>query len=301
MRGIVSIGMASVFEDRKLFCAFDSVHGSSAGACAAAYFSAGQSHLGASIYHEDINNREFIDLWRPSRFQPIMNVDFLVDEVMRKRKPLHAQHILNNPGFLHIVATDANSGKAVLFDRFRSEDQLYGSLKGSICLPLIAGKSIVVDDKQLIDGGLVQQIALPSAVSSGATHIIVLMTRRRSELERPVGGIRMALEGFALRQAYGDAVAAAYMNRSQAINKLISEVLSGTIANSVLVSAIAMPNESPEIGRLTIDKARLVLGLRAAQVAASQFLDGDIRNPSLGPPGFGRDDSQESRPGTLPI
>lgn len=273
MRGIVSIGMASVFEDNNLFAAFDSVHGSSAGACAAAYFTTGQSHLGASIYYEDINNKSFIDLWRPSRFRPIMNVDFLIDEVMRKRKPLRTEFILNNPGLLHIVAADANSGKEVLFDRFNNEDEIYGALKGSICLPLIAGKSVNVGGRQLIDGGLVQQIAVPSAVSAGATHIIVLMTRRHSELERPVGGIRTSLEALALRSVYGGPVASSYLGRGEVINKVIGEVLSGKTGDSVLVNAIAMADDSPEVGRLTIEKDRLVAGLHAAQKAASRFLD----------------------------
>jgi predicted patatin/cPLA2 family phospholipase len=273
MRGIVSIGMASVFEDRGLFDAFDSVHGSSAGACAAAYFSSGQSHLGASIYYEDINNRTFIDLSRVSRLRPIMNVDFLIDEVMVTKKPLNVGAILNNPGFLNVVATDATSGEEVLFSSFRDASQLFGVLKGSICIPLIAGRSVLLDGRYLVDGGLVQQIALPSAISSGATHVIVLMTRRRSELERPTGGRRAALEAFALRQFYGKSIASLYRTRGKAINNVIHDVLSGSTASGTQVSGIAMPDDSVEIDRLTIDRDKLLAGLRSAREAASQFLE----------------------------
>jgi predicted patatin/cPLA2 family phospholipase len=268
--------MASVFEDNNLFNAFDSVHGSSAGAGAAAYFSAGQSHLGASIYYEDVNNRKFIDAWRPFRLQPTMNVGFLIDEVMRKRKPLKPQFIFNNPGFLRIVATDARSGQQVVFDRFRDEDQLYGALKGSMFLPLIAGKFSNLDGRKLIDGGLVQQIAVSSAIAAGATHVIVLMTRRRSELKRPVGGPRAYLDTFVLRRVYGEAVAALYKERSQIINGVVGDVLAGRTAQAVLIDSIAAPDDSPQIGRLTTDKSVLLSGLRAAQEAARRFLDGPL-------------------------
>ena len=38
--------------------------------------------LGATIYHDDINHRAFIDLLRPLRGKPILDLDFLVDDVM---------------------------------------------------------------------------------------------------------------------------------------------------------------------------------------------------------------------------
>ena len=53
MRGVVSGGMVSALEERALLRCFDSVHGSSAGACAGAYFVAGQARLGTRIFYED--------------------------------------------------------------------------------------------------------------------------------------------------------------------------------------------------------------------------------------------------------
>jgi predicted patatin/cPLA2 family phospholipase len=88
MRGVVSIAMASAFEDRGLLSAFDSLHGSSAGACGCAYFAAGQSKTGASIYYEDINNKRVINKRRIITARPIMDTDYLVDVVMRSVKPL---------------------------------------------------------------------------------------------------------------------------------------------------------------------------------------------------------------------
>src|ERR1700750_2533864 len=61
MRGVVCIGMAAGFEQLGFSRCFDSVHGSSAGACGGAYFCSGQALYGGAIYYEDVNNRRFID------------------------------------------------------------------------------------------------------------------------------------------------------------------------------------------------------------------------------------------------
>jgi predicted patatin/cPLA2 family phospholipase len=87
MRGVVGGGMVSVFEERGYSDAFDSIHGSSAGACAAAYFAARQARMGVEIYYEDINNKRFIDPLRLILGRPAMDRDFLIDIVMRKKKP----------------------------------------------------------------------------------------------------------------------------------------------------------------------------------------------------------------------
>jgi hypothetical protein len=106
----------------------------------------------------------------------------------------------------------------------------------------------------------------------GATHIAVLMTRRRSELERPSGGLRARLEAFALSRVYGKAVASSYRGRGRSINKVVTEVLDGSIGNLVRVSAIVMPDSSVEIDRLTIDRGKLMEAFEGARAATANFL-----------------------------
>src|SRR5215471_14383302 len=88
MRGVISAGMVSALEALGLTHAFDAVYGSSAGAINAAYFVAGQARLGTTIYFEDINNRHFIDLRRTLLGRPIVDLGFLLDDVVERRKRL---------------------------------------------------------------------------------------------------------------------------------------------------------------------------------------------------------------------
>ena len=56
MRGVVAAGMVTAIQELGLTGCFDTIHGSSAGACAGAYLMTDQARLGTSIFYEDINN-----------------------------------------------------------------------------------------------------------------------------------------------------------------------------------------------------------------------------------------------------
>ena len=145
MRGVVAGGMVSGLEELGLLDCFDTIHGSSAGACAGAYLLAGQAKLGTSIYYEDINNKSFINLWRGLIGRPIMNTHFLIDHVMRTIKPLNVDEIRRHPGILHVVATRASTGEPITFSHFEDTDDFFHKLKASISIPIIAGKGVIVD------------------------------------------------------------------------------------------------------------------------------------------------------------
>jgi len=60
---------------------FAEVYGETAGAINACYFLAGETAFGARIYLEDLKSFRFIN---PLRRGKILDVDFLIDEVMSR-------------------------------------------------------------------------------------------------------------------------------------------------------------------------------------------------------------------------
>src|SRR5215213_5457175 len=88
MRGVVSGGMVAGLEALGLRDAFDVVYGSSAGACAGAYFLAGQARVGARLYYEVVNNRRFINPLHAFRRRAIVDLDRLFDQVLGRQLPL---------------------------------------------------------------------------------------------------------------------------------------------------------------------------------------------------------------------
>jgi predicted patatin/cPLA2 family phospholipase len=277
MRGVISVAMASAFEERGCLPAFDSVHGSSAGACGAAYFAAGQASVGARIYFEDINNKRFIDPYRPLLGRPIMNKDFLIDYVMTEVKPLDASPIAAAPGFLNVVATRVETGEAQIFQSFKDKGDILAVLKASICLPIIAGRSVALGPFHYVDGGIVQQVAIESAAATGATHAIVLMTRGADELERPLKA-GLQLDARLLGACYGPALEGAYRRRNWRINETIRAVRAGRFdfrGGHVLTDSVVCPNGSARVGRLTTDGGLLRQAFKTGVFAAAEYLDAD--------------------------
>lgn len=270
MRGIVGVSMAAELQREGFLNAIDSVHGSSAGACAAAYFASGQSDDGVRIYLEDINNRRFIDPWRVLRGKPILDKDFLVDEVMQYIKPLQVSGILSSPGLLNVVVTEVKSGKPIFYDRYRDAAHLYNVIRGSICLPIIAGHSVKLDGVSVFDGGLTQQIAIDSALRQGATHVLVLVTRKAGEMERPAaGGFQADL--FALGAVYGKGAHASYKVRNARINAVLERV-NMPVNDGVHYSIVSRKANDTEVGRLTTDTQLLKAADRESREAMQRYL-----------------------------
>ncbi len=177
MRGVVSAGMVAGLEALGLTEAFDAVFGSSAGALNGAYFLAGQAAFGATIYSEDINNRAFIDLRRPLRGRPIVDLDYLIDDVAGRRKKLHTERVLASPTPLHVLATDVDTARAVALQGFADGRALLDALRAGAQMPVIAGGPIAYAGRRYLDASLTEPIPVASAEAAGFTHILTLLTR----------------------------------------------------------------------------------------------------------------------------
>jgi predicted patatin/cPLA2 family phospholipase len=274
MRGVVGGGMVSVFEERGLSDAFDSIHGSSAGACAAAYFAAKQARTGVQIYYEDINNRRFIDPLRLILGRPAMDKDFLIDTVMRNKKPLDVNKIVENPNFLYITTTNATTGEELVVGRFRDADHFFQILKATITMPVIAGSPVEVGDLKIFDGGLVQQIPLKSAIDVGATHVLVLMGRKANELQRTSRNHRWHMPSIVLGAIYGSVIADLYRKKNDGINLILDQIQSKQAPNGARIDSIVRSATSIEIGRLTTDTDILKRADCDSREAALAYLDG---------------------------
>lgn len=177
MRGVVSAGMVSALEDLDIAHTLDAVYGSSAGAINAAYFVAGQARLGTRIYSEDINNRAFIDWRRALRGDPIVDLAFLLDDIARRRKALDVDRVLGASARLSVLATDVANERAHAFRDFADAADLFGALRASSTMPVIAGGPYGYGTGRWLDASLSEPIPVPTAERDGCTHLLVLLTR----------------------------------------------------------------------------------------------------------------------------
>jgi predicted patatin/cPLA2 family phospholipase len=273
MRGVVAGGMVSALEDRNLLPCFDSLHGSSVGACAGAYFAAGQARLGTRIFYEDINNKRFIDIFRVFACRPVMDTEFLVNCVMRITKPLNVDTILSKSGLLHIITTNAISGEGHDFSKFRDEEQLFKLLRATITMPVISGKAVDVDGLLLVDGGMVQQISVQSALKAGASHILILMTRKEGQLERRDQAVRLLTDRWIIGRMYSPALADLYAMRSAEINRTLEQIGRLNAEGHVSIDSVVRPRSATDVRRLTTNADLLRIADKEGQDAVFRYLD----------------------------
>lgn len=187
MRGVVSAGMVVALEQMGLLECFDVVYGSSAGAMNGAYLVAGQAAFGAAIYYQNINNRSFIDFLRPLSGRPIVDLDFLVDDVMMGPKPMDTARVISSPVPLVALATDAATGKRHAFRGFTDGRDLLHALRAGATMPIVAGPPYQFRGERYFDALLSEPIPVQIAEDEGCTHILALLTRPYSPHARTLG------------------------------------------------------------------------------------------------------------------
>jgi predicted patatin/cPLA2 family phospholipase len=221
MRGVASAGAIIALEQLGFTRAFDAVYGASAGAINGAYFLAGQAAFGTSIYYQDIANRRFIHPWR---FRKIVDMDFLFDEIITRRKRLDLARLRENPTPLRIIATDALTGREAIFDSHDENLDLLAALKASAALPILYPHPVRLGDRLYVDGGVANAIPIEPALREGCTDLLVVLTVPKTHRAQPPHVLERALAARGLRPLSPD-LERAFLHRHEAYNRALDLAL----------------------------------------------------------------------------
>ncbi len=267
MRGIAASGYLRAFFKSKLIDSFDTLHGSSAGACAAAYFLAQQPEEGRKIF-DDISTRKVVN---PFRFlsQPCMvDTDYIVDEVIGKKQCLNIDKIVSEPGVLNIVTTSIVDSRPVVHTNFENKEQVLRALKATLRVPGPFETGIEIDGSRHLDGGMVAPIPIFSAIDSRATHILVLCTQRVQDYGS--SDIKIFFEGQILGLLYGNKLKNAYVAAQTVANRNWEFSCDPSIKADILVR----PAFGTYCDWCTIDKKTLGKVEKESYSIASEYLSG---------------------------
>jgi predicted patatin/cPLA2 family phospholipase len=268
MRGVVSAGMVAGLEALGLTGAFDAVFGSSAGALNGAYFLAGQAAFGATIYSEDINNRAFIDLRRPLRGRPIVDLDYLIDDVAGRRKKLHTERVLASRTPLHVLATDVDSARVVALHGFVDGRALLDALRAGAQMPVIAGDPIAYAGRRYLDAALTEPIPVASAEAAGFTHILTLLTRPDEPARRLSWFDRLYV--LPRLRAMSPALAESYRHRFGRYRAILDNLRTGRGPAGRAITVTVRPT-GPPISKLERRAAVLTAGAESGRQAVLAF------------------------------
>ncbi|MBY8863320.1 patatin-like phospholipase family protein [Nocardia sp. CA2R105] len=181
-RGAYSHGMAIGLEDLGVLSCFDAVYGSSAGALNGAWLLCERANRSRRAWHADVVRR-VIDPARALRGGRVVDTRYLVHTVYERIVPMDFAAIVNSPVSFHPIGTDTADGAAVdLHPHITDPASLQRALLATTCLPILAGRSVEMAGRRFVDAGLSESVPIHTALAQGATHAVVLRTRRVDEI-----------------------------------------------------------------------------------------------------------------------
>jgi predicted patatin/cPLA2 family phospholipase len=178
MRGTVTGGMALALHELGLLPAFDAVYGASAGAISGAWLVSSRPE-GLRGWAEPSYAKTLIRLSGPLRGRPVVDVRTLIEVVYQTQWPMDFGSVLASAVEYHPLATDAATGASTdLHPLIGNPAELRLALRASASLPFLAGPPVQLGGRRFYDAGVAESIPLRTPLAQGATHILVLRSRR---------------------------------------------------------------------------------------------------------------------------
>ena len=271
MRGAVSAGMCLVLEAAGLMSSLDRVYGCSSGALSGCFAAAGQASLWATSF-EDCATRAFIDPSRASRAgRPVLDLDFLFDEVIARRRPLSEAGLAAGPEFRAVAVSASRAELRVLRD-FESAADVLAAAAGELLDPGADGRT--ADLPRGADGR--RRSAGADPVSHGAARGSDPCARpalARRELSRAQAGQARGADARPLPSCSSCRCCGA---ASERYNRDAAELerREQRSPGLPLVRQIAVPPGSRLVPRFSIDRARIVDSVRLGAYTMASALYG---------------------------
>jgi predicted patatin/cPLA2 family phospholipase len=181
MRGAWAAGVLAYLEEHGRR-QYDLVYGASSGACSAAYFVADMWKPGLAIWRElacnAVHKSNFLHR------KPIVDLAYLVDQVIRRRVPLSIAALQKTATQFFIVLTDCLTGEPVYFRA--CDDRIFAALRATSSLAMATRGFDYVDGQPYADGGVADPIPIRRAIQDGAVDITVVLTHNPVLHSRPI-------------------------------------------------------------------------------------------------------------------
>jgi predicted acylesterase/phospholipase RssA len=178
MRGTVSAGMALALHELGVVSAFDAVYGSSAGALTGAWLLSSEPDRLRGWADPDYA-KTLIRWSSLLRGRPVVDVRTLVEEVYQTEWPMDFASILASPIEYHPLGTDAETGESTDLRPFLvGPVELRLALRASASLPFLAGPPVELGGHRFYDAGVAESIPFRTPLAQGATHVLLLRSRR---------------------------------------------------------------------------------------------------------------------------
>jgi predicted patatin/cPLA2 family phospholipase len=176
LRGSYVVGAVLALVEKFLITSVDVAIGTSSGAATLAYYVSGQFDSITNIWINLLTTWKFAGFRNPLFGKPILNIDYLVDEIFKKQDRLNIEALRASHTEFLVPATDFQTGRARYFSN-REDADPFEVLRAAMAIQIFYGRRVELAGNFYIDGALAAPIGIAKAVEAGATHIIIISTR----------------------------------------------------------------------------------------------------------------------------
>lgn len=284
MRGAISSGMLLALEQLALRDSIDEVVGTSAGAIASAFFIIGKGSAGSSLFYTVLNSDRFMSRRRLLGDGAVMDLDYLIDEAM----PIYGfdwDDLVNCDIPLWATVTPATEGDPNRLYRVGlSRENAREVLAATAALPVLSGASRMIGDRPYVDGGMTEAVPWASAISRGATHVLVIRSRdfnmgglieehsfvERATARRFVGRMHGAFVAEVVRRS-----SERFWNTTEALRAVVEGTGSALVGvgRDVQIDVVVPAEETVLPERLELDTHVLLDALTAGATAMLGYLN----------------------------
>jgi predicted patatin/cPLA2 family phospholipase len=257
MRGIYSMAALAALEEMGFGSCFDHVAGSSAGALNGAYFITGQAAYGVETYIHFLSTRQFVNPWRRKKR---VDIDYMIDQVLKQQRPLDLPRLREAPTTLHIPLTDCEQAVTHYVTNRTPDLDLWEAFRATAALPILYNRPVRIGQRLYLDGGLRDLIPLTRVLRAGCRYVIIILTQPLTHRSRRLRTALRAVGWRAARQ-YSAALRKALFSVDADYNRLMADLWAaaqGRNASGTRYLIIAPRSRRQLVTRMTIDSSRLL-------------------------------------------
>ena len=176
LRGIYAAGVFDYCMDRDIH--FDLSIGVSAGSANVASYMAGQRGRNYTFYTEYAMRKEYMSSKNLLTHRSYIDLEYVYGTLSNSagEYPLDYGAVMENPGEMLVVATNALTGSARYFDKSDLAQDRYDIFKASSAIPFVC-QPYPVNWMPYFDGALGDPVPIEKAFAWGCDKVVVLLTR----------------------------------------------------------------------------------------------------------------------------
>lgn len=253
MRGSTSAGGALALAHLGLSGLFDDVYATSAGVMNAAYYLSRQEDIGISIYFDDLATRAFYNPWRCWK---VLDVDYVMEDVVKRRKRLDLDRLRQSPSRFHVAMCDRSTGEGVIVNTGLAKESTYTVLHAALSVPVLYNRPVMVAGRPCMDGGLAIPFPLMHAIADGCTDILVLLSHPVAYVQPEYALWQDTL--FRTMCARGSAGTWRMYRDYVKVSGQYRDLATGRTQPPAGVNIATVCSEPPYVASLTMDRAALI-------------------------------------------